>query len=75
MGVPRRRRIGSEPEPVHSFRCSPIVWAKALRRAKKESATMTYVIQLLLQGYGDNAIDLPKVVMRYGVPADQALDG
>ena len=48
-------------DPVRTSRISDAVWNKARERAREDSVSMSRMISLLVQGYGERAISLPTV--------------
>jgi len=47
--------------PGRSVRVADEPWEKARRRAAHEGITMSRMVALLVEGYGQGLIDLPKV--------------
>lgn len=60
-----RRPNGSRPIPVRSVRVTDDVWEKARYRANMEGVTMSYVVQVIMEGYASGMLDLPRMVMQY----------
>lgn len=56
---------GRVSDPVRSVRVSEMVWDRAKRRADHEGVTLSYALQLFLDGYGRGQMNLPRVVMQY----------
>ena len=61
----QRRPNGSAPDPVRSVRCSDAKWEAAKRRARHEGVTMSQVLSLIIEGYAQDAIDLPTLSVTY----------
>lgn len=66
----RRRPAGATENPVRSVRVADELWAQAKARAKQDGVTISYVVQMLVNGYALGEFDLPeiKVVTVYGKP-------
>jgi hypothetical protein len=59
---PIKTRSTSGRSPAHSIRCPDDVWEKARRRAEMEGRTISHAAALLIQGYAEGRVDLPKTV-------------
>lgn len=56
-----RRPDGSKHYLARSVRINAEVWDRAKRRAAHEGLSMSRVIYLFIQGYGDHKIDAPRM--------------
>ena len=61
MAYMPRQRPGSPRLPVRSVRVADSIWHTAQARAEADGVTLSYVVTLLVDGYGRGLIDLPRV--------------
>jgi hypothetical protein len=65
MVTRQRRPNGTPPNPVRSVRVSDEAWSAAQVRAAYEGRTMSEIVALLVSGYAQGQIQLPRVEMVY----------
>jgi len=51
--------------PTRSIRVPDDVWERAKRRARHEGVSISKVCQMIVTGYAQGLIDLPKVTVHY----------
>ena len=61
----KRNPNGSPHAPVRSIRIAEDVWVRAQARATHEGLTMSALVALLVKGFAEGAIDVPKIVVAY----------
>lgn len=66
-----RRPNGSRTLPVRSLRCSDEVWDAARRRAAYEGVTISHVLNLMVEGYAQGLLDMPRVRVMYQPPREK----
>lgn len=59
------RQLRAREMPVRSVRIADELWARAMARADEDGVTMSYVIQMFVEGYADRKIELPWVITIY----------
>ena len=71
MTKPRRTRRpnGSRENPVRSVRVSDETWDKAKRRADYDGVTISHVVAMIIEGYAQGLVDLPRVQVVYSPAA------
>ncbi len=65
---PVRRPAGSDNNPVRSVRVSDELWERAKRRAAYDGVTMSHVLLMIVEGYANGLLNLPKVQVIYAAP-------
>lgn len=60
----RNRQTGGSP--TRTSRISDPVWTKAQKRASKDGVSMSQLMNMLVEGYSEGKIDLPRVELVYG---------
>lgn len=58
-------KAGKGPKGSHSVRVHDDVWAKARRRAELEGTTINGVVELIIEGYSQGLVNLPKITKTY----------
>lgn len=76
IAEPPRRPRGTASDPPRSVRVSDKVWNRAKAKAKAQGYTSSFVIQTLLDAYGQGEIEMPRLVIDFGgAQADTARRG
>lgn len=74
-----RRQQGTTADPPRSVRVSDRIWNRAKAKARDEGYTSSFVIQTLLDAYGRDEIEMPRIVLDFAgakrSPADTARRG
>lgn len=59
------RPRGASDRPARSVRISDSQWTKAKRRASYDGYTISAVAAMLIEGYADGKLNLPKITKTY----------
>lgn len=70
---PVRRAVNGKYATSRSVRINDKVWEKARRRASLQGLKMSAVIQLLVEGYANGLLELPRIQMT--APPRKEADG
>lgn len=67
MNKKKKRRPATTS--VHSIRTTEELWEKAKNRADREGVPMNRVIVLIMEGYAEGELHLPRIVKDYSASA------